>query len=45
MDLYGLVDNTYGMYYYMVPLCLVMAIISNTDNFEIYPTKDSNSLF
>lgn len=25
VDLYGLIDNTYGMYYYMIPLVIMMA--------------------
>ena len=37
VDLYGLIDNTYGMYYYMVPLCLVMSVIRINDNYELYP--------
>ncbi len=36
VDLYGLIDNTYGMYYYMVPLCLCMSIIRINDNYELY---------
>ena len=27
VDLYGMLDNTYGMYYYMIPLMIVMAVI------------------
>lgn len=36
VDLYGLIDNTYGMYYYMVPLFIMMATINNCDNFELF---------
>lgn len=39
VDLYGLIDNTYGMYYYMVPLCLCMSIIRINDNYELYPIE------
>ena len=27
VDLYGMIDNTYGMYYFMVPVVLLMAAI------------------
>lgn len=40
VDLYGLIDNTYGMYYYMVPLCIMMAVINNSNDFELF--KDNN---
>jgi len=39
VDLYGLIDNTYGMYYYMVPLCLVMSAIKINDNYKLYPKE------
>ena len=39
VDLYGLIDNTYGMYYYMVPLCLVMSAIRINDNYKLYPKE------
>ncbi|MCM1131654.1 MAG: O-antigen ligase family protein [Roseburia sp.] len=29
VDLYGLIDNTYGMYYYMLPLMMFMAALDN----------------
>lgn len=31
VDLYGLIDNTYFMYYYMIPLSFIMAVIDNTN--------------
>lgn len=31
VDLYGMIDNTYGMYYYMLPLAMIMASIDNLD--------------
>lgn len=36
VDAYGMIDNTYGMYYYMIPLVLVMASLDNDKNTEIY---------
>lgn len=30
VDLYGLIDNTYHMYYYMLPLMVIMAVIDNS---------------
>ena len=45
VDLYGMLDNTYGMYYYMVPLCIMMASINVNDNFEIYHNSKLNYLF
>ncbi len=44
VDLYGLIDNTYGMYYYMVPLVMVLAIFRLSDNYELYD-KINNDLF
>jgi len=44
VDLYGLIDNTYGMYYYMVPLVITMAAFNNNDNFELFDNKN-NGLF
>ena len=35
VDLYGLIDNTYGMYYYMVPLMIIMASIDQVDKEDI----------
>jgi len=32
VDLYGMIDNTYGMYYYMIPLVIIMA------SMDTYPT-------
>jgi len=29
VDLYGLIDNTYYMYYYMIVLVVIMASIDN----------------
>ena len=29
VDLYGLIDNTYHMYYYMIPLVITLAVIDN----------------
>ena len=31
VDLYGIIDNTYGMYFYMVPLMILMAGLNNYD--------------
>ena len=36
VDAYGMIDNTYGMYYYMIPLVLVMACLDNDRNTNIY---------
>lgn len=32
VDLYGMLDNTYGMYYYMIPLIMLMSAIVNFKN-------------
>lgn len=29
VDLYGMIDNTYGMYYFMVPIVILMAALDN----------------
>ena len=31
VDLYGIIDNTYGMYFYMVPLMILMGGLENYD--------------
>ncbi len=31
VDIYGLMDNTYGMYYFMIPLVLIMASFDSSD--------------
>lgn len=36
VDLYGMIDNTYGMYYYMVPLVILMASLDNDKNTDIF---------
>ena len=30
IDLYGLIDNTYHMFYYMIPLVITLAVIDNS---------------
>lgn len=40
IDVYGLIDNTYGMYYFMLPLLMFMAALDNLpqrrrENFEM----------
>ena len=42
VDLYGLIDNTYGMYYYMVPLAIVLATFIHADNTELYDEINNN---
>lgn len=42
VDLYGLIDNTYGMYYYMVPLAIILATFNKTDNIELYDKVNYN---
>lgn len=32
VDLYGLIDNTYFMYYYMIPLVIILASFDNMSN-------------
>lgn len=39
LDLYGLVDNTYGMYYFMIPLMIIMASISSDDELSFSVKK------
>ncbi len=36
VDAYGMVDNTYGMYYYMVPLVILMAALDCDKNTDIF---------
>ena len=36
VDAYGMIDNTYGMYYYMIPLVIFMAAIDNDKNTNIF---------
>lgn len=45
VDLYGMIDNTYGMYYYMVPLCIVMSVMQINDSFEVYSKTSVYQLF
>lgn len=45
VDIYGIIDNTYGMYYYMVPLVIVFAVLNNTKNYNLYNTKNDMILF
>ena len=44
VDLYGLIDNSYGMYYYMVPISMIIVVILKSDNLELYD-KLNNNLF
>ena len=44
VDLYGLIDNTYGMYYYMVPLAIVLATFIHAEDTELFD-KVNNDLF
>ena len=37
-DLYGFIDNTYHMYYYMIPLVLVMASI-DSEVYGVFPYR------
>ena len=30
IDLYGLIDNTYHMFYYMIPLVITLVVIDNS---------------
>lgn len=41
IDLYGLVDNTYGMYYFMIPLVILLAVLQ-TSEFKNKKTKKKN---
>ena len=36
LDIYGMIDNTYHMYYFMIPLVVIMATI----DVKIYSTED-----
>lgn len=36
LDLYGMIDNTYGMYYYMVPLVILMASLDNPNQMKLF---------
>ena len=36
VDGYGMIDNTYGMYYYMIPLVVFMASLDNDKNTDIF---------
>ncbi len=45
VDIYGMIDNTYGMYYYMVPLMIVFAVINNSKNYKLYNRRDYSLLF
>lgn len=38
LDLYGMIDNTYHMYYYMIPLCILLASLDNI-KLEIEPSS------
>ena len=39
LDLYGMIDNSYGMFYYMVPLMILMAVLDKTKNVELFINK------
>ena len=45
VDLYGMIDNTYGMYYYMVPLMMVFAVLNNSNDYRLYDTKNDMVIF
>lgn len=47
VDAYGMMDNTYGMYYYMIPLVIIMASIDVDKNTDIFNNKYElqNSIF
>ena len=45
VDIYGLIDNTYGMYYYMVPLMMVFAVLNNSNDYRLYDTKNDMVIF
>lgn len=34
VDLYGLIDNTYGMYYFMIPIVMIMAAFDSYINYK-----------
>lgn len=36
VDIYGMFDNTYGMYYYMVPLVMIMAALDTDKSVELF---------
>ncbi len=38
LDLYGMIDNTYHMYYYMIPLCVLLASLDNIKLEEVNDT-------
>lgn len=47
VDLYGLIDNTYGMYYYMIPLVIIMGVIDNVEpgsDYELYTRSKKKNL-
>ena len=44
VDIYGMIDNTYGMYYYMIPLVILMASLDNDIDTNIFENEDSNEL-
>ncbi|MBQ7641385.1 MAG: O-antigen ligase family protein [Acholeplasmatales bacterium] len=44
VDIYGMLDNTYGMYYYMIPLVILMASLDNDIDTNIFENEDSNEL-
>lgn len=35
IDIYGMVDNTYGMYYFMIPLMIVMGTMDNVEEYKV----------
>ncbi|UKI50242.1 MAG: O-antigen ligase family protein [Clostridium sp.] len=39
VGLYGMIDNTYSMYYYMVPLVIIMATFDNCEKNVIFMEK------
>ncbi len=36
IDFYGMIDNTYGMYYFMVPLIILISVVEKNDNLELF---------
>ncbi len=36
VDAYGMIDNSYGMYYNMIPLVVFMASLDNDKNTDIF---------
>jgi hypothetical protein len=45
IELYGLIDNTYHMFYFMIPLSIMMGVLESSENVKLERMKINVSFF